>query len=119
MHPRTRKRIKEFSFEKYTKKLDILEPIGYLSLMALLSNCKNVVTDSGGIQKESYFSHKRAYLFMPDPAWHELVEFGVNILCEPGELKNHIEKEKEVEYVENIYGDGSAGEKIAKILIEG
>ncbi|MCD4811907.1 UDP-N-acetylglucosamine 2-epimerase (non-hydrolyzing) [bacterium] len=118
MHPRTKKRIEEFGFEKYTEKFDILEPIDYLSLMGLMSNCKNVVTDSGGLQKESYFSHKIAYLFMPDPAWHELVDFGMNVLSEPGELMEHIEKEKKFKYVENIYGDGDAGEKIAGILLK-
>lgn len=117
IHPRTKKRIKEFKLEKYIEKLDMLDPIDYLSLMALLSKCRNVVTDSGGIQKESYFSNKRAYLFMPDPAWHELVELGINILCEPGKLMYHIEKEKKVKFIKNIYGNGDAGEKIAKILM--
>ena len=116
IHPRSRKKAEEFGYGNLLEKLDILEPIDYLSLMGLLVHCKNVVTDSGGLQKESYYAQKPAYLLMPDPAWHELVKFEMNILCEPHNLLEKMSQEGEYNYVPNIYGNGDAGTKIVEIL---
>ncbi|KKP66004.1 MAG: UDP-N-acetylglucosamine 2-epimerase [Candidatus Moranbacteria bacterium GW2011_GWD2_37_9] len=116
MHPRSMKMVKEFGYEKLLEKIDVLEPIDYLSLMGLLQHCKSVVTDSGGLQKESYFSKKPGFLLMPDPAWHELVELKMNHLCKPENLLEKMKICEEYNYVPNIYGDGKAGKKIVKIL---
>jgi len=118
MHPRSRKMAKEFGLENLLKNIDIMEPIGYLELMGLMQHCSNVITDSGGLQREAYFSKKPAFLLMPDPAWHELVEQRMNFLCTPENLIEIIEKEKDYNYIPNILGDGSAAEKIVKILIK-
>lgn len=55
-HPRTMKRIEYFklgSFISATKNVRVLNPLGYLDFLMLLSNSKLVLTDSGGIQEES------------------------------------------------------------------
>lgn len=116
IHPRSRKRIEEFGYNEYVKGIDLIEPVGYLSLMGLLQHCKCVITDSGGFQKEAYFSKKHAYLPMPDPAWHELVKYGMNTLCEQDNIYEKVIENNDYNYVPNIYGDGKAGEKIVKIL---
>jgi UDP-N-acetylglucosamine 2-epimerase (non-hydrolysing) len=116
IHPRSRKRIEEFGYEKYVKGIDLIEPVDYLSLMGLLQHCKCVITDSGGFQKEAYFSKKPAYLPMPDPAWHELVKYGMNTLCEPDNIYEKVMGNNDYNYVPNIYGKGDAGENIVKIL---
>ena len=118
IHPRSRKRIEEFGYEDYVKNIDILEPMDYLSLMGLMEHCKSVITDSGGLQKESYYCKKPGYLLMPDPAWHELVELEMNYLCEPEELLKKMKEKKEYNYVPNVYGQGDAGVKIVNILKE-
>lgn len=116
IHPRSKKRIKEFGYQDLIKGIDILEPIDYLSLMGLLEHSESVITDSGGLQKESYYAQKPGYLLMPDPAWHELVEYKMNHLCEPDNLLTKMNGENEYNYVPEIYGDGKAGVKIANIL---
>ncbi len=118
IHPRSRKRIEEFGYEEYVKDIDILDPMDYLSLMGLMEHCKSVITDSGGLQKESYFSKKLGYLLMPDPAWHELVDLKMNYLCEPEDLLKKMKEEKDYNYVPNVYGEGDAGVKIVNILKE-
>jgi len=117
MHPRTKKMIEKFKLENMIEGLDILEPIDYLSLMGLIEKCKNVITDSGGLQRESYYMEKPAFLLMPDPAWHELVEEGMNFLCTPDNLLETIEKEKEYKYIPGIQGEGDAGERIVSIFL--
>ncbi len=54
IHPRTKKQIKQFGFEKYYNgNIKLLEPLGYLEFLKLYSNAKFVLTDSGGIQEET------------------------------------------------------------------
>jgi UDP-N-acetylglucosamine 2-epimerase (non-hydrolysing) len=55
-HPRTRKMIKELGLTERVesiKGLMIIEPVGYLDFLNLLSGARLVLTDSGGIQEES------------------------------------------------------------------
>jgi hypothetical protein len=55
---------------------------------------------------------------MPDPAWHEIVEEGMNVLCEPEELYEKVSKSTEYNYVPNLYGKGDSGKQMVKILLE-
>ena len=52
LHPRTRKRIKEFGLI-IPRQLRILEPLGYFDFLNLEKNALLILTDSGGIQEES------------------------------------------------------------------
>jgi UDP-N-acetylglucosamine 2-epimerase (non-hydrolysing) len=67
VHPRTRKQIQSFSFEKYfnfieldsknslnfANSINLLKPLPYLEFLNLMANAKLVYTDSGGIQEET------------------------------------------------------------------
>jgi len=56
MHPRTEKMAKQFSlYERIASipKIKITGPVGYLDFVALMSNSKLVLTDSGGLQEET------------------------------------------------------------------
>jgi len=56
VHPRTLGRMNEFGFTDWLKRhpqLRILAPQGYLEFLALTSNARVIVTDSGGLQEES------------------------------------------------------------------
>ncbi len=58
MHPRTRNNIKGTELGKRVeamKNLILLEPVGYLDFLCLMSNAALVMTDSGGIQEETTF----------------------------------------------------------------
>ena len=55
-HPRTRKRMAEFSLEKRVasmKDLIILQPLSYYDFLKLMRHSKVVLTDAGGIQEET------------------------------------------------------------------
>lgn len=116
IHPRTKKRIQEFGFENLVSDIMIIEPIDYLKLMGLTENCYKVVTDSGGYQKEAYFAGKQACIIMPDTGWRELVDCGLNVLTKEDKIYDSVMNTKKVDYIENIYGDGQASEKIISIL---
>jgi UDP-N-acetylglucosamine 2-epimerase (non-hydrolysing) len=56
VHPRTRNNIKGNLLEKRIEAMSnliLLEPVGYLDFLCLMSNAALVMTDSGGIQEET------------------------------------------------------------------
>lgn len=120
MHPRTKKALQ--SLEKnYLKKVKIIDPVSYEDMMALLSNSKKLITDSGGLQKEAYFAGVPAVVVMPDTCWAELIEAKWNVLAEAEEkdiYEKAINHSKPVKSKPNIYGDGKAGQKIAEIIMK-
>lgn len=116
IHPRTKKRIQQFGFEQLVSNITIIDPIDYLKLMGLTENCYMVITDSGGYQKEAYFSEKQACVIMPDTSWRELTDCGLNVLTKADEIYDNVMNINSVKYIENIYGDGKAAEKIISII---
>lgn len=56
VHPRTRKTITELGLTEQIsrmKRLRLIEPLGYLEFLRLVSNSRLVLTDSGGLQEET------------------------------------------------------------------
>jgi UDP-N-acetylglucosamine 2-epimerase (non-hydrolysing) len=56
VHPRTRKMLQEFDLARRVANisaLELIDPIGYLSFLALQAHAAVVLTDSGGIQEET------------------------------------------------------------------
>ncbi len=55
LHPRTKERVKQFSFEYLfnNSKIFVTEPLSYLKMLGLMAKAKLVLTDSGGIQEET------------------------------------------------------------------
>jgi UDP-N-acetylglucosamine 2-epimerase (non-hydrolysing) len=56
VHPRTKKNLEQFGLLKeleQSRNIILTEPIGYLDFVALMSNSKIVLTDSGGLQEET------------------------------------------------------------------
>ncbi|MGB9876967.1 MAG: non-hydrolyzing UDP-N-acetylglucosamine 2-epimerase, partial [bacterium] len=56
VHPRTLKRLKEFMLENLIgTNILLIEPLGYIDFLNLVSNSKFVMTDSGGLQEETTY----------------------------------------------------------------
>lgn len=119
MHPRARKMAEQFGFAPLLENLTVTEPIGYLELMSLLQGARFAVTDSGGFQRETYWAGKRAMLIMPQ-GWEEIIKTGWHLLENDVETidwaKKAEELQREMPYPNNIFGDGSAAEKIVEII---
>ncbi len=117
IHPRTKN-----IFEKENIKLNFepIEPVGYFDMIELLKKCSFVISDSGGLQKESFFFEKQCLIIRDETEWTELVDLGYNYLV--GAKTNLIiEKTKlvinnKIEFTLKPYGNGDAAEKIAVYL---
>lgn len=119
VHPRTKKRMQEFALETQAQHVRFLAPAGYLELMALVENAAFVITDSGGLQKESYYAGKRSIVIMPDSGWRELVETGWNILCSPDAQKlkdTALMLDPTISPPPAVYGSGNAAEAIIEAV---
>jgi UDP-N-acetylglucosamine 2-epimerase (non-hydrolysing) len=55
VHPRTRSRMQALNLPLPNQTLRLLEPLGHLDFLALMSTAALVLTDSGGIQEETTF----------------------------------------------------------------
>lgn len=56
VHPRTRKRINGLGKLRVAgRKLELIEPVGYLEMLGLVAGAALVVTDSGGLQEETTY----------------------------------------------------------------
>jgi UDP-GlcNAc3NAcA epimerase len=73
LHPRTRKMLEKHQIET---QITTIDPVGYYSMLELLKNCKMVITDSGGLQKEAFFNKKHCIIAREETEWIELVDHG-------------------------------------------
>lgn len=118
LHPRTRKKLADLGL--CTGNIKIIDPVGYLEMVWLISNCSYVVTDSGGLQKEAYFFGKYCVTLRDETEWVELVQAGVNTLAGSGKdsIISACSCVKEFSESSALYGDGSASEIIVRELSE-
>ena len=90
-------------------------------MLSLLEKCKLVMTDSGGLQKESYFFGKFCITLRDETEWIELVHKGVNALAKTSTEKIvklfRENRDRRVDAKSGLYGDGDAAGKIVDRLM--
>jgi UDP-N-acetylglucosamine 2-epimerase (non-hydrolysing) len=127
MHPHTHKSIEEYGLTRYIgKEIRLIDPLGYLDFLKLLTKCQFVITDSGGIQEEITSPHinKRAIVLRDCTERPESVESGHSVLCkiEHNDILEHIERfrtsDSKMKISVSPYGSGDAAVKIAEILTD-
>ncbi|MEN8187393.1 MAG: UDP-N-acetylglucosamine 2-epimerase (non-hydrolyzing) [Bacteroidota bacterium] len=117
VHPRTRKILEKHQL-KYN--ITLIDPVGYFDILELLKNCKMVVTDSGGLQKEAFFNKRHCVVAREETEWVELVENGFAKIV-GSDKKQMIEafknfKNSKADFEMNLYGD-NVGENIYNEII--
>lgn len=120
LHPRTKKML-EINCLK-TDKITIIDPLGYLEMIWLIDNCKHVITDSGGLQKEAFFFNKNCITLREETEWQELIDTGNNVLLPPftKDSRKIVEERLMSKFIDNykLYGNGDASNKIAKTIYD-
>ncbi len=119
IHPRTAQKLKDFQIH-VPPQISVLEPAPYLEMLYLLQHCDFVVTDSGGLQKEAYFSGKPCCVVRDETEWMELVELRQSLLIGNGAAKRTL-----IDGFLNLnadndfqppYGDGRTRFKIVDVI---
>ncbi|KKQ71359.1 MAG: UDP-N-acetylglucosamine 2-epimerase [Candidatus Shapirobacteria bacterium GW2011_GWE1_38_92] len=87
VHPRTKKQLELFKIKLDPKFFNILEPVGYLEMLALQKNAKLIFTDSGGIQEEACILQVPSITLRENTERPETIEVGASILTGPNKQK--------------------------------
>jgi len=120
IHPRTRKRLGEFEIS-VPSNVCLIEPVGYLEMLALLKDCERVLTDSGGLQKEAFFAKKPCITLRDTTEWPETLQIGANTLVMSSPKVLDVEKLQRAfsapvtGFDQHPYGNGTASQQIWKM----
>jgi len=120
IHPRTRPLAEAAIAKCGFHNIKLIDPVGYLEMLLLTSGACQVLTDSGGLQKEAWFMEVPCITLRQETEWVETLKGNWNVLAKL-ETQDILEKglhtvvDKTVR-TEKPFGDGKASQKIAAIL---
>lgn len=102
------------------KYVNVINPVPYDSMITLLSNCRMIISDSGGIQEEASFFNKKVIVCRKLTERPESVGTHSFLCKSPEKLEDMFYAIiKDYKINEKCpYGDGTSSEKIVKILGE-
>lgn len=126
LHPRTRRRLQEFGLWSTIRgipHLQLLPPQGYSEFLALLRNCRVVLTDSGGVQEEATHPRIRRPVLVlrtsterPEAVIHGFARVvGVNPVVVLAEFEKLLSEDVKLPSV-SPFGDGKAAKRIADVI---
>lgn len=128
IHPRTVKALSVYLpelksiLDKHSL-IHLIDPVSYLEILALLQECKIVMTDSGGLQKEAYFMCKPVVILRTETEWVEITEQGAGRVTNIDSVKvkeavqYFIQHASDIKYAP-VFGNGYAAEFICKKIKE-
>jgi UDP-GlcNAc3NAcA epimerase len=127
LHPRTINTLKAkmedlFNDLNSCPLIKLIPPVSYLEMILLEKNCRMIITDSGGVQKESHFFKKPCMVLRQETEWIELVNNGTAKLvgADPERIKTEFNKFIDSHCMYNFpafYGDGKAAEFILNEIL--
>lgn len=122
LHPRTRKALKKVKRVGQLKQhVRLIPPVSYLDMIALESQARLILTDSGGVQKEAYFARVPCITLREETEWAETVESGWNHLGGTHSQRILDAFEKAIRFSTSeqprFYGNGKASNIILRHLI--
>lgn len=119
IHPRARKMMTKFGLK--SRNLKLTEPIDFLGFLQLESNASLILTDSGGVQEEACILKVPCVTLRDNTERPETIEVGANILAGASPERTldctRLMLQKDNNW-DSPFGDGKAGEKIVKIVME-
>jgi UDP-GlcNAc3NAcA epimerase len=123
LHPRTKSALeKQDLLADVSQRFKVIEPVGYLDMLMLEKNASLILTDSGGIQKEAYFSEVPCVTLRNETEWAELVESGYNILAGADEAailkaaSGFLSSDRSPVFRHKFYGAGQSADDILTII---
>ena len=127
LHPRTKRKLSSDLHKDLLNQIEkspyliITDPVSFLDMINLESHARMIITDSGGVQKESYFFNKPCMILRGETEWTEILETGKAVLVS-ADHKHIIQSFHEFMNSDRtdfpqIFGDGHAAEHICETMI--
>jgi len=128
LHPRTMIALRNRAPELYAGLSEhplimIVPPVSFLEMILLEKKACMIITDSGGVQKESHFFSRPCIVLRKETEWVELVKNGTVKLADADPLKIteawvYFMTNRETLQYPGFYGDGKAARAILKEVLE-
>lgn len=127
LHPRTRnlldKNLDAAVYEKLMSSplVKIIPPASFFEIIVLEKNARIVMTDSGGVQKESFFFERPCVILRPETEWVEIVNHGAGIIANADSKLIVAAYDKLIgtkPVFPPLFGDANASEKILKTIVD-
>jgi UDP-GlcNAc3NAcA epimerase len=120
VHPRTRQALARLTVQ-FSSHVRPIDPVGYFDMLVLEENARLIATDSGGVQREAYYLARPCLTLRDETEWTATVEVGWNKLVgiDPDQLLADWFTFAPPATHPPMYGDGTAGQRIAGILANG
>jgi len=126
LHPRTAKYLNSglhpdvLSMITDNNNIRIIPPVSFLDMIKLEKNCRIVITDSGGVQKEAFFYKKPGIILRAETEWVEIVECGAGVIADADEntITSSVNKymTKPPANFPDYFGNGKAAENICSLI---
>jgi len=101
---------------KFPKNFKVFKPVSYLESLLLIKNSDFIITDSGGIQKETFFLKKKCFILRDRTEWVELLDFNSYLIDTSIKKISKYNNIKKKNYSSKIFGTSSASIKIATLI---
>jgi UDP-N-acetylglucosamine 2-epimerase len=117
LHPRTRAALMGTDIEVEPPVL-LIEPVGYLDMIALEADARAVLTDSGGVQKEAYLLGVPCVTLRDETEWGETLADGWNVLAgtDTRRIIEAARRPRPAGEPPAVFGDGHAAERMVAAL---
>lgn len=120
VHPRNRQQALRLQTEQQFKNILFTQPVGYLESVCMVRHAQKIVTDSGGLQREAFFAHRKCVTVLDFVCWPETMVGNRNVLCAPKteRILSELKKPQTVNQTYQPFGDGHSAKQIVKMLEE-
>jgi len=125
VHPRTLERLRRLrEMRQVHAGIILASPQGYVETLSLIRNAACVITDSGGIQKESFMLHVPCITLRTSTEWPETLRNHANrLVTNPKTIPSKVlqvaldeDLRSQIRRLKNPFGDGRASVRVARIL---
>jgi UDP-GlcNAc3NAcA epimerase len=117
VHPRTHKAVSSLEYSP-APHIRLIDPVGYLDMVALERSARMILTDSGGIQKEAYWLQVPCVTLRDETEWVETTQAGWNVLvgADMTRIVQAVRTFAPPETHPALYGDGRTAERCTALI---
>jgi UDP-N-acetylglucosamine 2-epimerase (non-hydrolysing) len=118
-HPRLIAQAEKLNINLIKSGIRVIGSQSYLKTIQLIMNCVGVITDSGGLQKESYLLGKPTMIVRNETEWPEVLSGGNSILDYNLNNINSFHSNTDI-LASNLecFGDGKSSQRVLRLILE-